>query len=394
MRLLVLITEPPYPPTSATRSRNLHLWPAVARTGVDVKVLGTDPTGIAGALPDWGGLDSRFFRPVRDPLPARAFKGLTRSYHQFPRVDALAEAVDALAASWHPDVIHAEELRMAYYLPGLRGKEAGARALQTVTFHNVESDLYARIGAPAVPVGKGAVKALHLRSLRRFERDVLRTADVSFAYSATDRDRYAGLYPGLGRWSLTRNGTNALGTVPVEPPDTPTLLMVASWGYAPNRSGLLWFLDAVWPGLATEATLTVAGTGLDAGLTARLAGLGIRVVDTPLDLKPLYDAHALVVVPLFVGSGTRGKILEALAYGRMIVTTPKGPEGLDLRPGEGYVLAEDAGAMVARVRDALGSGAERSACARRGRAAVAARYDWSVVAAELGGVWRDRSASR
>lgn len=392
MRLLVLITEPPYPPTSATRGRNLHLWPAVARMGVDVRVLGTDPTGTAGALPDWGGLHARFFRPVRDPLPARAFRGLTRSYHQFPRVDALAVAVDEVAASWRPDVIHAEELRMAHYLPGLRGQETGA--LQTVTFHNVESDLYARIGSPAVPIGKGAVKALHLRSLRRFERDVLRAVDVPLAYSATDRDRYADFYPGVGGWSLTRNGTDALGTVPVEPPDTPTLLMVASWGYAPNRAGLLWFLDAVWPELAAGSTLTVAGTGLDAGLSARLGGLGVRVVDTPLDLKPLYDAHALVVVPLFVGSGTRGKILEALAYERMIVTTPKGPEGLDLRPGEGYVLADDAGAMVARVREALGSRAERSAIARRGREAVAARYDWSVVASELAGVWKQRCAPR
>ena len=76
----------------------------------------------------------------------------------------------------------------------------------------------------------------------------------------------------------------------------------------------------------------------------------VHFIDTPIDLKPLYDEHAVVVVPLFEGSGTRGKILEALGHERFVVTTPKGVEGLDLREeGEGVVITQSAEAMAARI---------------------------------------------
>ena len=69
----------------------------------------------------------------------------------------------------------------------------------------------------------------------------------------------------------------------------------------------------------------------------------MRFEDTPADLRPLYDEHAVIVVPVFEGSGTRGKILEALSYERAVVTTTKGPEGLDLQAGEGFVIADEPG---------------------------------------------------
>src|SRR4051812_20498244 len=37
MKILALIAAPPDPPVSGTRIRNFHLWPALARRGVDVR---------------------------------------------------------------------------------------------------------------------------------------------------------------------------------------------------------------------------------------------------------------------------------------------------------------------------------------------------------------------
>jgi polysaccharide biosynthesis protein PslH len=384
MRVLALISDRPYPPITGTRVRNFYVWPALQRLGVELKVLGTDFDRRTKTAASFPGVDAEFFRCPRAPLPTRALRVLARSYHETPRSAELARRVDEVAASWRPDVIHAEELRMGYYLPGVRSRPVKAK--QSVTFHNVESDLFATIGSPAVRYGRPLVKRLHVGSLRRYEARVVARTDVRFAYSEFDRVRYAQLFPGVP-WSVTRNGTNALGTDPAPQPTEPKLLLVASWSYAPNRAGLMWFLESIAPALTPAATITVAGSGADEALRQKLAESGVRFIDTPIDLKPLYDEHAVVVVPLIEGSGTRGKILEALGHERLVVTTPKGAEGLDLRDGEGVVIADTAEALAARINEALASFETRVASARRGREAVIARYDWSVVAAELRKAW-------
>ncbi|HEV3168059.1 MAG TPA: glycosyltransferase family 4 protein, partial [Isosphaeraceae bacterium] len=289
-----------------------------------------------------------------------------------------------VAASWSPDIIHAEELRMAHYLPCLRGGRSGVK--QSVTFHNVESDLFEKIGSPPIPFGRPLVKRVQNRSLRRYEGRVAARTDLRFAYSAHDRERYARLFRRFP-WLVTRNGTDALGVEPAPQPAAGKILLLATWSYGPNRTGLSWFLEAVAPSLAPGVTVTVAGSGADESLRSQLARLAVRFVDTPIDLKPLYDEHALVVVPLLEGSGTRGKILEALAHERLVITTPKGAEGLELPAGEGVMIAAGADDLALRINEALGSVDERAALARRGRDAVIARYDWTVVAAELKEAW-------
>jgi glycosyltransferase involved in cell wall biosynthesis len=382
MRVLVLISDRPYPPITGTRVRNFHLWPAMSRLGVDVRVLGTDTGRGAPEPPSFPGMEAEFFRFDRPPLPIRAWDVFMHSYHEIPRCEALARRVDEVAARWRPDVIHAEELRMAAFLPALRSGQRGAK--ETVTFHNVETDLFQTIGNPPVPFGRSLAKELHARSLWSFQKRAVRRTDLRFAYSAFDRERYARLFPEVS-WSVTRNGTDASGICPAPQPAEPKILLVATWSYEPNRVGLVWFLDEVMPRLVARVQVTVAGSGASDALRARLAQSRVRFVDTPIDLKPLYDEHALVVVPLLEGSGTRGKILEALAHERLVITTTKGAEGLELR--EGVLIGDGSEALAGRINEMLASPENRTAAARRGREAVLAQYDWTVVAAELKEAW-------
>jgi glycosyltransferase involved in cell wall biosynthesis len=390
MRLLVLISDRPYPPISGTRVRNLYLWPAVCRLGVEVRVLGTDVGRDVQEPATFPGVDAEFSRFVRAWLPIRAWGAMTRSYHEFPQSEALARRVDEVAENWRPDWIHAEELRMAHYLPCLRGVKTSAR--QSVTFHNVESDLFEKIAGPSVPFGRSLAKRMQVQSLRNYEERAATRTDLRFAYSAHDRQRYAQLYPGVS-WLTTRNGTDALGIRPGPQPSDRSILLLAAWSYHPNRVGLIWFLETVHPRLAQGTAVTVAGSGADDALRQQLAAHRVKFVDTPIDLEPLYREHALVVVPLLEGSGTRGKILEAIAHERLVVTTPKGVEGLELSDGEGLAIAEGPEALAGLINEVLASPEERSACARRGREAVIARYDWTVVAAQLKEAW-DACVSR
>jgi glycosyltransferase involved in cell wall biosynthesis len=75
-----------------------------------------------------------------------------------------------------------------------------------------------------------------------------------------------------------------------------------------------------------------------------------------------------VIVPILFGSGTRIKILEAMAYGRTVVSTSIGAEGMGLRDQEHLLLAEDMAGFV-RALERLAAEPEFSAdLARRARA--------------------------
>ena len=73
------------------------------------------------------------------------------------------------------------------------------------------------------------------------------------------------------------------------------------------------------------------------------------------DLDATYRAARVCVVPLRYGTGTRIKIIEALAYGMPVVTTSKGAEGLAVVHGEHVLIADDphdfAAATVRLLRD-------------------------------------------
>jgi glycosyltransferase involved in cell wall biosynthesis len=391
VRILAIIAEVPNPPIGGARVRNYCLWPLIRALGHKVKIVGLTAAPVPDRPGDSEAMESEyeFYRPARAPLPVRAFSSLGRSHYERGRAPSLVERVDELVGTWKPDVVHAEELRMGYYLPRFRGRHCDA--LQTVTLHNVESWLHANLGALEKGFLVRLQHHLQMRSLRDYEAKVVKVADLAFAYSPVDFQRYRRMYP-KGCWVQTSNGVDAQHIEACASAEGNNLLAVGALSYLPNIRGLLWLFDEVWPRLKRPYALTVAGSGASADLRARIGRAGAKFVDTPMSLLPLYRDSTLSVVPLFEGSGTRSKILEACAYQRLTVTTTLGLEGLDLTPGkEGVVVADDPQDFANAIEFWTEARQERSKIEIAGRAAALARYDWSIVARDMIRHWTDKA---
>jgi glycosyltransferase involved in cell wall biosynthesis len=108
--------------------------------------------------------------------------------------------------------------------------------------------------------------------------------------------------------------------------------------------------------------------------------------DVP-DVRPHLAASAVMAVPLRIGGGSRLKILEALAAGLPVVSTRIGAEGLALRPGEDFTLADTPEEMAAALLDWLQLPVSARAQAEHGRYTVCAHYDWPMLADRLERVW-------
>lgn len=175
-----------------------------------------------------------------------------------------------------------------------------------------------------------------------------------------------------------------------EPVREPVMLFVGTMGYKPNEDGVLWLLREVMPlvrAAVADVRLIIAGHSAGKVLERALPVKNVSVVSDPDDMADLYRSSALVVVPLFSGSGTRIKILEAGAYGLAVVSTHKGAEGLDIEDGtHGWIVEAEAEDFAAACIAALESGAERHKRAKRLREHVSLLYERDMIVDRIAGL--------
>ena len=104
---------------------------------------------------------------------------------------------------------------------------------------------------------------------------------------------------------------------------------------------------------------------------------GCELVGRVPDIRIELQTAGVVVVPLRAGSGTRLKIIEALAMGCPLVATTIGAEGLDLVPGEHYLRADSAADFADAVVRLCADRALAQSLGDAGRRFVETRYDWA-----------------
>jgi glycosyltransferase involved in cell wall biosynthesis len=83
-------------------------------------------------------------------------------------------------------------------------------------------------------------------------------------------------------------------------------------------------------------------------------------------------------MPFRIGSGTRLKLIEALASGIATVSTDVGAEGYALVDGEHLRLEDDPGSFATAVLELLDDKEQREQMSRAGRE-FAEHYDWRRV---------------
>lgn len=154
--------------------------------------------------------------------------------------------------------------------------------------------------------------------LERAERAAVRSATRVLAYSP----RVAAA-TGQGAIAVPIATPVPTETPPV--PDAPRAAVVGTWSWGPNRVALEVLLRA-WPDVRRSvpgAVLTVAGPGSEA-----VAGPGVKGLGRVADPAEVLAAAAVVPFPCPPSSGPKVKALEALAHGRILVTTVHGVEGI------------------------------------------------------------------
>jgi len=382
MKVLVVLPFAPWP----VRVRCSNLWPRVAREAeVHVTYLDTGlPAGIRPwHLPNVASVQAIPFSSAKAALRTALALPSDRPLRVAWNDDEPARrAVEEAYRRVRPDVVYAERLRAVPLVKGLPAERLVLDPTDSLPLFCEE--VRRRSGAPW---RQRLIEVIEQRRLVAYERKHYARATAVVACSPRDAEAMRRSAPDA-RVEIVANGVDLAG-FPFAPPlrnGGPKVLMSGNFGYWPNKEAAGWLLrqarsvrallggEVVFVGANPPSWMVRAGARGD-----------VQTVGFVPDLSAYYHAATAVAAPVRFAVGSQNKVLEAMACGRPVVTTPQCAQGL-APGGRSSVVEARREEFVDALGVLLGDSERRRSLAQLGRAYVERHHNWDDIAAQMTGL--------
>ena len=387
MKILFLSPTVPFPLTDGGRIRVFNLLKQIAeKSDITLLALETQPTDEEGVA-ELQQLGVQVHLVPNAPTLPRVSLGtllkafLKRQPITVARYDlpAYRQKFRELLATENYDLVHYEMFHTAQFhtetdLPGVLSQQ------------NVDSEIWRRLcSETANPFYKFAYWTQQL-AFQRYERVLSPKFDAVTCTSDIDAAVFQ-RHCAADAIAIIPNGVDVTHFQPDFTTEAPAhLIYIGSMDWYPNEDAVAFFADDILPGIQSEVSdvrFSIVGGNPSARVQKLAARDGVIVTGRVPEIKPYFAEATVFVVPLRIGSGTRLKILEALAMGKAIVSTSVGAEGLDLNDGEEIFIADAPEPFAEAVTRLLTDPALRRRIGENGRARVEKDYDWRSIGEKL-----------
>ncbi|HEX2622390.1 MAG TPA: glycosyltransferase [Phototrophicaceae bacterium] len=293
------------------------------------------------------------------------------------------------------DLIQIEAIEVASYLPIAKAAQPEAKLvfdtfnaeylLQRVIFQIDRQDIKRLPAALYSLIQAGRIE--------RFEREMCQLADAVIAVSPEDADALRGfredhrihIVPS-GIFVDDYQSNNSGSEIPNIASSTPRLVFTGKMDYRPNVDAMLWFTEAILPQIQQQIPdirLYIVGQKPHLRLDVLRDNPAITLTGWVDSVQPYLDRAAVYVAPLRMGSGTRLKLLEAMAAGCAIVATTIAAAGMLDETREAMLIADTVDELAAAIVKLLQNPELRRTLREAARRAVRDHYDWSVIIPRL-----------
>ncbi|MDP3939879.1 MAG: glycosyltransferase family 4 protein, partial [Deltaproteobacteria bacterium] len=231
----------------------------------------------------------------------------------------VARRLEELLSGGSLDLVIMEGSWLCAYWPLIA--RCGAR--KVLDLHNLESETAARQVRAPESMLEGLVRRLDTGRMARAERRMIREADLVLVPSERERRALKDDDAQLNV-VVVPNGVDCRALRPLPPTNGREILFVGAFTYSPNVDAVIHFVDNVFPLLRRQlpdVTFRLVGRSPDPDVARLGERDGVEVTGEVEDVEPFYRRSAICVAPLRAGGGTRLKILEAMAFGRPVVST-------------------------------------------------------------------------
>ena len=284
----------------------------------------------------------------------RSIFGSTPEHAIYFESDTFRAALATALAATKPDVVMTQFPQMAQYLEQCAGAP---------TVHDVQDAFsvswYRRFQTTKSRLGRWyAFK--QWRNWLQYETKYYNIA--SQCWTLSEQDRY-----GLTVFNPQLNAIN-MGLPLTDKVRAPTNFrgnkvgFIASFGHPPNIESLQFLLRDIAPRVHArmpEVEFSIAGREPPQALV-RLAPSYCKFLGYVDSLEDFYDSCGVIVAPLLSGGGVKIKVAEALCFGKPVVTTPVGAEGVAILSGTHALVEADADRLAGAICNLIASEIDRT----------------------------------
>ena len=296
---------------------------------------------------------------------------------------------------FRPDLVLAD-IRAYNFIPVIKRygcrfilEEHNVEVLVTEAFHTARSS----IKNQKLKVYDKFSGFIDIYRTKQAERKLLSQADQIWTFSDVDDKGLTQVYGGTWDTRVIPNGVNTIYYDTVRLGEHPkpegwenterNILFPGTLSFPPNSLAVELLINQIYPQLRqvyADCRLLVVGRNPTQWmLDAAKQDSGITVIGAVPDMRPYFAAASVMVVPLYHGSGTRLKILEAFAAGLPVVSTAKGAEGLKVTDGEHLLIREEVDAIAEGVRQLWSNPSLEQKLTSSAFELVQAEYSWEAI---------------
>ena len=379
MNILFLSRWYPFPPNNGSKLRVFHLLRALAGQH-DLTLLSfrESQETVDADAPEIRSICREIYTvpwPKFNPISGTAIMGLLNPK---PRsvLDShspeMAAKIQQLVAENQFDVVIASQIGSAGYgryfhnIPAL--------------FEEVEMGIYHEQLDRADSLKSRLRYQLTLTKQKNYLREVLQYFDTCTVVSEPEQALVQTAVPGYQNVEIIPNCMNLADYEKVRVEKRPnSLIFTGSFTYHVNHEAMVWFLREVNPLVQAQIPdVHLSITGDHANLPLPPAN-NVTLTGFVDDIRSWIASSCISLAPIFMGGGTRLKILEAMALHTPVVATSKGAEGLDVEHGKHFLVADTPQEFARAVVSLLHDPDLYKQIAENGYQLIAEKYDWPSV---------------
>lgn len=223
-----------------------------------------------------------------------------------------------------------------------------------------------------------------LRVVRAFSRVV--------TLSSADEQSLRGYLPDLEVTTIPSGVDDHLVVAEPNRNTKPHVLFVGYFRHPPNVDAAIWLARSIFPIVkrkVPDAELRIVGMDPSSEVRELATLPGVEVTGYVEDLAPYVAEAAAIAIPIRLGAGLRGKLLEAWAAAKAVVVTSRGAEGFAVQHTENALVADETGDFAAGLIACLEDPALRERLGMAGRAVVAEHHTVAAAASRYEDVYSE-----
>jgi glycosyltransferase involved in cell wall biosynthesis len=166
---------------------------------------------------------------------------------------------------------------------------------------------------------------------------------------------------------------------------SPQVLFVGNFKWLQNREAVMVLMHDIWPHIQQklpQAQLRIVGRFPTKEIRA-FASPDVQISENVNDIRDAYRQAHVLLAPIYGPGGTRYKILEAMASGVPVVTTPAGIEGLGAVDGETAIIRNNPQDLASATVEVITQKKYYQTLAKNADQFVRKEYNWPIIAKTL-----------